>query len=124
VEANGTHSRLRYLEAARLQTPAGELDHVELLGTNEQALGNLDGVLIDPVERRLRFYVVARPGLYRSRRYLLPSDCAAQMDHDGRSLRIDLDATGLARCEEFETSSVLRYSDEDLIGSIFQRRSA
>jgi hypothetical protein len=124
VAANGNRSRLRYLEAGRLQTPVGDLDHVELLGSNDQALGNLDGVLIDPVERRLRFYVVAGTGRYRLRRYLLPSDCAAQMDHDGRSLRIDLDATGLARCEEFETSSVPRYSDEDLIGSMFQRRSA
>jgi hypothetical protein len=124
VEQND--SALRYLEASRIQSPAGDLDHVELRGPDDETLGSLDGVLIDPVERRLRFFVVkptgrARP---RSRRYLLPTDCHARVEEEGRTLRIALDADGLARCEVFETSSVPAYSDEDLLDSMFHARIA
>jgi hypothetical protein len=119
---HGDNSALRYLEASRIESPAGDLGALILRDEHDQAIGNLEGVLVDPVERRLRFYVVGSRGRLRARRYLLPVECAAQMDCEARSLRVDLDAADLADCEEFESSSVPRYSDDDLLVSIFSHR--
>jgi hypothetical protein len=117
-------SALRYLEASRVEGLSGDLDHVELRGPDDETLGSLDGVLIDPVQRRLRFFVVEPAGRGRPCQRLLPTDCQARVDEDGRALRIPLDAEALARCPEFTRSSVPSYSDQDLIESIFRPRSA
>ena len=117
-------SALRYVEATRVTGPGGDLAAVELRGHGDEPIGSLDGLLIDPVERRLRFFVVQSPGLLRSRRYLLPSDCAARVDADGRALYVAVERADLRRCEEFRRSSVPAYSDDDTVEALFGQRIA
>ena len=117
-------STLRYVEAARLQSPAGDLAAVDVRGTDGQTIGSLDGVLIDPIERRLRFFVVASTTTREGRRYLLPTDCAAQVDAAGHALRLNLEPGNLTRCPEFTPSVVRDYSDDDLLDSLFRQRIA
>ena len=124
MDGDGSKSDLRYLAASRVQSPVGELADVEVRGSDDRKIGSLEGVLLDPAERRLRFFVVQTPGWLRKRRYLLPSDWPARVDAHGPSLHVDLDGDALARCPEFEKSSVPEYSDDDLLTALFHRRTA
>lgn len=118
------YSALRYVRASRLMGPAGHFSDVELRGTDDEKLGDLAGVLIDPSQGRLRFYVVESGGWLHTRRYLIPTDLAARVDADGRSLRLDLDREALKDCETFEGSSVRHYSDDDLLSGMFGAHAA
>ena len=124
MQLDDGNSTLRYVDASRLRSQAGRLADIDLRGMDDEKIGNLDGVLIDPVERRLRFFVVESSGWFGTRRYLLPTDCPAQVDRNGRSLRIAVDRDGLAQCEEFERSSVPESQDADLLDAMFGRRIA
>lgn len=117
-------SALRYVEASRVQSPAGELSAVDLRNCDDQKIGSLDGLLVDPVERRLCYFVVKSSGWTGSRRYLVPTDWPVQMDPGGRALRLDFDPDEFSRCEEFKRSSVPCYSDDDLLASMFRERIA
>ena len=115
---------LRYVAASNVQSPAGQMASLPLRGADDQPIGSLDGVLLDPIERRLRFYVVRSPGGLRSRRYLLPTECNAQVDSEGRFLRVAVDRDGLAGCQEFHASTTPEYSGDDVLSAIFRNRIA
>ena len=121
MKDNGENSTLRYLEASRVHSPAGELDEVEIRGADDKKIGSLDGILVDPIERRLRFFVVKTAGWLRKRRYLLPSEWPAQVDSSCKSLRVHVDRRVLADCEEFFRASVPEFSDDDLMAALFGR---
>jgi hypothetical protein len=113
-------SRLCYLGASKLRSSAGDFDGVDLRSRDDRELGSLDGVLIDPVKRSLRFFVVASRGLFRRRRcFLLPADCLAQMEPNGHTLRIHLNRREVAGCEEFHRGAVREFSDDDLMDALF-----
>lgn len=117
-------STLRYLEAERVKGPAGALSNVDLCDMYGNSLGSLEGVLVDPAERRLRFYVVESDSRRGPRHYLLPTDWPAQVEAGGRALKIDLDRDQLATCDEFREADVTRFSDDDLIAAMFGSRVA
>ena len=52
------NSNLRYLAASRVDTPVGDLHDVVVLSPSEEQLGTLSGVLVDPHERRLCYFIV------------------------------------------------------------------
>ena len=62
---HSTSPRLCYLDAARVAGPAGELAGATVETSAAEPLGTLDGVLIDPDERRVRYLVVERTGWLR-----------------------------------------------------------
>jgi len=115
------YSALRYVAASRIQSPSGESTGMDFRGPDDEKIGSLDGVLIDTADHRLRFFVVESPAWHGSRRRLLPIDRPAQVSHGGRSLRMDLNAEALEACEEFESSLVRAYSDDDLLATLFDR---
>jgi hypothetical protein len=112
-------SDLRYLKASSVQSPAGSLTTLELRGPHDARVGHLDGVLIDPARRRVRYFVVERDSWFRHRRYLLPADATAIMDRESCALRVDVD--DVTTCEEFEHDSVEHFSDDDVITAMFAR---
>jgi hypothetical protein len=120
----GDDSRLRYVEAARLQVTDGNLRHVDFRDADDQKIGTLDGVVIDPASRRLRFFVVESSGWFKSRRFLLPAEWPARIDTEKNSVRVDVDAQDLGQCEEFDRATAPRHSDDDLIQSLFHHRVA
>jgi PRC-barrel domain protein len=122
MEAN---DQLCYLDASRVNGPTGQLDSVDLLAHDDEPLGSLDGVLIDPTERRLRYFVVEKPGWFRRRRYLVPAEEGATVERSRNALRLKVAKNELSTYEEFDTESVREFSDEDLVTAMFaQRKSA
>lgn len=119
--AAGDTSALRYLDATDVHGPAGALGHVAVRGGDDHKLGELDGVLIDPAERRVRFLVIESRGWLGATRYLLPADELARICDDGRSLSMDVASRDLAACPIFERGSVPSFSDDDLIDALFRR---
>jgi hypothetical protein len=115
LKENGRNSRLCYLEASRVKGPVGDLAGVKLQTSAEEEIGTLDGVLIDPRARRVRFLVAEKPGWFRSRKYLVPTDCPAQVT-PGHTLRIDVGADDLPT---FDSVQVAEFTDEDLVDALF-----
>jgi hypothetical protein len=110
---------LRYLDAGHVHSPLGGLHHLQVLGAHKEPLGRVDGVLIDPVQRRLRFFVVASNDPLE-RHYLLPIDVPTRMSADRRSLELDADVE-LHDCAEFARSAARDFSDDDLLAALFRR---
>jgi uncharacterized protein YrrD len=86
-------------------------------------LGTLDGVLIDPSERRVRFFVVQTQGWLRKRKYLISAETPAKVETDGTTLRLDIDGDDVAR-DEFDSRAVRKFSDEDAVEAMFARQVA
>jgi len=117
-------SALRYVDAARLQIADADLRRADFRGTRDQKIGTLEGVMIDPAARRLRFFVVKSHGWFTSRRFLLPVEWPARIDAGRNALCVDLDSDDLAQFEEFERMAAPAHSDDDLIESMFHHRVA
>jgi hypothetical protein len=107
---------LRYLDAASVLHPDGTLEGLRVCTAADDQIGSVDGVLIEPAGRRVKYYVIVRSTLLRNRRYIVPADRVAILNADGRTLRIDVDDEMIQR---FEPSSVPPFSDEDLLQALF-----
>jgi PRC-barrel domain protein len=123
LSARASEDALRYLNADQVDSPAGNLGHLELCTVDDEKLGVLEGVLIDPGARRIRYYVVKSGGWLKRDRYLLPADDVAHVEADQRILRIDATAAALPR-ETFDAASVPPFSDEDALAAIFAPKVA
>ncbi len=113
--------QLRYLAASRLESPAGDLGGATVETMGDETLGILDGVLIDPAERRLRYFVVETPGWVRRRRYLLSADVPVRMEPDHHRLCIDAHSSDVKLVDEFDEETVRPFSTDDAITAMFSR---
>jgi hypothetical protein len=111
-------SHLRFINADRLTTPFGSLDGAELIGPGENTVGRLDGVLVDPLERRLRYFVVESRGWFTRRHYLVGSD-TTRVEPARRALRVDIDADAATHLPEVEPETFPTFNDDDLIAAMF-----
>lgn len=123
AEPHAATDELRYLEAHNVRYPQGTLADLDLCTTDDEKLGVIGGVLIDPTHRRVRYYVVESPGWFRVRRYLLPADAPAVVELDERVLRVEAPAADLAP-SEFDPASTPRFSDDDLLNAMFPPHAA
>jgi hypothetical protein len=117
VPHDGAES-LRYLDATAVEFAGGKLDGLSLFSEDDEALGVIHGVLIDPVKRRLRYYVVRAARMFNRRRYLVSADSPAIMMPDDRALRVEARSESIPR-ERFDSRSVPRFSDDDLLTAMF-----
>jgi hypothetical protein len=116
---NSIESRLRYLDANHVDTPAGRLDGAILVTPANARIGTLDGVLLDPEHRQVRYYVVERKrGLFGSRHYLLPLT-ATRLDRDRHMLEVDVEADEIPQLAEVDPDDLPRFSDDDLLTALF-----
>jgi hypothetical protein len=115
-----TTTQLCYIDASRVYGPTGDLGQLDVRGRANERLGTIDGVLIDPEDRRLCFYVLDVPG-WRAHRCLLPADAAARVDREENTLRLELEREDLKDCEEFDMSSFREFTPEDAIAPTFAR---
>jgi len=113
---------LRYLDGNAVELPGGKLEGVSLLSQDDQALGEIDGVLIDPASRQLRYFVVESARLFRRRRYLVPADNPAVFLPDGRTVRVEAPSDSITR-ERFDSRAVQTFSDDDLLTAMFSQKS-
>jgi uncharacterized protein YrrD len=110
---------LRYLDANHVEHPTGTLQGVLMCTVDDEQLGSVDGVLVEPASRRLRYFVVERSSAFRRRRYLLAADLLATLDE--KTLRVHAHAEDL---ERFDPRSVRAFSKEDVITAMFAQPAA
>jgi PRC-barrel domain len=118
------NSGLRFVEADRLDTSAGRLDHVVVVSTHKTPLGRLDGVLVDPQRLEVEYLVVTSRGWFKARHYLVPLR-TPRLNGDAHELEVDVDAEQLQGLEQVDlrTCPTLSASDLDNTGSS-QRQAA
>jgi hypothetical protein len=110
---------LRYLDADHVEHPSGTLQGVLMCTVDDEQLGLVDGVLVEPASRRLRYFVVKRTSTLRRRRYLLAADTLATLDE--KTLRVNAHLDDL---ERFDLRSVQAFSEEDAVNAMFAPTAA
>jgi hypothetical protein len=116
-------ARFRYIDAPQVDTPAGRLKGTTLVSPTNATLGTLDGIVIDPIDRRVLFYVFKSPGWFSSHHYLLPQ-MPARLNSERHTLEVEVEAADIEQLDEVEPASFPRFSDEDLIRAMFHSRPA
>ena len=111
-------SALRYLDANAVECPVGTLEGLSLFGSDDQALGVIDGVLINPQTRQLKYFVVDRQRMFNRRRYLVSAEMPAVVLPDDRALRVDIPSENVER-QRFDERAVSRFTDDDLMTALF-----
>ena len=108
---------LRYLDADHVEHPTGTLKGLSVCTEENRSLGCLDGVLIEPSTRRVRYFVVdtATPS---QERCMLPADATVVLDIRGRTLRVD-NAVDMEPLQEVQA-----FSDEDVMTALFRSTAA
>jgi hypothetical protein len=113
------NSNLRYVDAGHIEAPLPEFGTVDVLDGGGRRIGSIDGVLVDPAERKARYLVIRRGGVPPCRELLpLTNIC---VDPNARALRVDDEAVTL---EKFEPQRYPAFSDDDLLTAIFANRAA
>jgi PRC-barrel domain len=113
---------LRYIDASNVDTPAGRLQSIDVVGPTDDPVGKLDGVVFDPFERQVRFFVVESRRLLRARHFLVPVT-PARFDAEHRTLQVELDRDGLDSMEQVNPAAFPPFSDDDLVEAVFSSRS-
>ena len=113
---------LRFVEASRVETAAGSLTDAVMVSPSNKTLGKLDGVIINPVQRRVCYYVVKSGWGFRIHRHLLEAAPAALEAHRG-IVRIDAEPEDLTDLSEIAPQSFQPFSDADLIDDIYSPRA-
>ena len=99
-------------------------EHHTVIDFDEHAtLGKLDGVVVDPCRRQVRYYVLERAGWFSSRHYLLPLGTARLLP-DRRAVEVDLETDEIGKLEQVDPSDLPKFSDEDLLSAMFRPRAA
>jgi PRC-barrel domain protein len=111
---------LRYLDADHVEHRSGTLAGITVCSQDDQKLGSISGVLVEPTSRRVRYFIVQRGGLL-PRRYMLAADSPAVLEANDQKLRI---LTNLEDLERFETQHVEPFSEEDAITAMFSHPAA
>jgi len=78
----------------------------------------LDGMIIDPIERSVRYFVVRSRNWLKTHRHLVPA-LPARLDSEHKRLHVEIEADELPRLQEVRSDTFERYSDDDVIASLF-----
>jgi len=119
---NTTQSHLRFVEADRLDTSAGRLNDVVILSPTGKSVGTLAGVMVDPADRHLRYYVI-RSGRWWSRHYLVPLR-PARLSGDAHNLEVDFEADELTAFERVDHKRLVPFTEDDLLAAMFRPHAA
>jgi|SRR4051812_3268747 len=109
---------LKYLEAHSVNTPAGRLEHTVLVSPSRATLGKLDGVLIDPFHRKVRYYVFEGQRGRSSHHYLVPLT-PTRLLPDPHTLEVDVEPGDIAQLTEVEPDRLPRFDDDDFMTALF-----
>ena len=116
-------SNLRYIAAEHVDTPAGRLDGTILVSPSDESVGRLDGMIIDPIERHVRYFVVRSRNWLKTRLQLVPA-APARLDSEHKTLHVDINVEDLPQLREIRSDTFQRYSDDDLIAALFSAHAA
>ena len=111
---------LRYVDADHVDTPAGRLGDAVVVGPTGAKIGDLDGIVVDPGQRRAPYLVVAVRKRLRTRKYLLPL-APSRIDSD-HVVHVELDTDELDQLPEISGARIPSLSDEDVVDAVFGSR--
>ena len=114
-------SRFRYLDAADVDDAVVSFDGLEVVGSDGERIGGIDGFVVDASARRVNHIVVDSGGWFPSQRLLLPIGHVA-VAPDRKSLRTDVTRDALRRLPEFDADRFAEFTDEEL--QAFERHTA
>ena len=115
------NAALRFIEADRVDTPAGRLNGLTVISPTDAMLGKVDGVVVDPAQRQVCYYVVKTSGRFLTHRYLLPL-LPARLEAEHHTLQVDLEPDELRTFPEAQPQNFPRFSDADVIEAMFGKR--
>ena len=116
--------RLRYVDAERLDSVAGRLNGTVLVSPSGETLGALDGVVIDPIQRHVCYFILLQSFHgFRTHRYLLPATPCC-LDTKRKALHVDIHSDELGGLDQCRRDSFPPYSDADLISAMFSTPAA
>jgi len=116
-------STLRYIAAEHVDTPAGRLNGTVLVSPSDETVGTLDGMIIDPIDRHVRYFVVRSRHWLKTHLHLVPAT-PARLDSEHKTLHVDINAEDLPQLREIRSDTFERYSDDDLIAALFSTHAA
>ena len=106
---------LRYIPAGKVRCGGTPLPRLTVRNGAE-SLGKLEGFIVCPSTRKVRYAVVQPYGFFEKPRLLPLTD--ARIEHaDGGSLHVD--DQEISRYETFDAERFPRMSDDDLLTAVF-----
>src|SRR5262245_35067309 len=111
--------RLRYVPMELVSKGRGSAEPLAVLNDADEALGVLDGLLVENELGAARYVIVDAGGVLVRRRYLLPI-MMLRFDFDASVLRVAIDRQVAERYPAFDRGEFEKLSDADRIG--YERR--
>jgi hypothetical protein len=109
-------SGLRYIQSQNVENVGRLTVHVDAdheLLDDESRVGELDGIIVDPGTRQVRYFVIDADGP----RYLLPL-CSTRLDHTENSLHM-MAPDESEECKTFYPVDYPEFEDEDVVEFMF-----
>lgn len=116
-------SKLSYLDASKVTSPAGVLSELDVLTAGGERLGRIAGVVIDASARCVRYLDVKSSSWFGRQRYLVEADQLAQIEGERKALRL----RGNIQDEEvhsLDAAALHKFSDDDLLAALFPSPAA
>jgi hypothetical protein len=110
---------LRYIQAKQVEGDTFRLDGFDVVDRDHRPLGQLNGLIIDPASRNVRYLVVDQGKWLTRRRKLVPFG-PAHVDRGGAAVQMDaLSADDDEAWRSFDADAFPPFSDDDLITAVF-----
>jgi PRC-barrel domain len=114
-------SRLRFLDADDLDDSNVDFSTLDVHGSDDKDLGDLDGFIVDSESGRVVYAVVDSGGWFRSRHFAVPIG-HAQLDTGRRRLNVNVTRNAAEKFPDFNPKELRRFSDDEM--RAFEQRTA
>lgn len=114
-------SRLRFLDADDLDDSTVAFSSLDVYGSDDRELGDLDGFIVDMQSSRVVYAVVDSGGWFRSRHFAVPIG-HSQLDTGRRRLNVNVTRSAAEKFPAFNPAELRRFSDAEM--RAFEQRTA
>jgi hypothetical protein len=113
--------RLRFLDADDLDDSTVDFSTLDVYGSDDRDLGDLDGFIVDMESGRVVYAVVDSGGWFRTRHFAVPVG-HAQLDSGRRRLNVHVTRDAAEKFPDFNPKDLHRFSDDEM--KAFEQRTA
>ncbi|HWK10930.1 MAG TPA: PRC-barrel domain-containing protein [Vicinamibacterales bacterium] len=113
--------RLRFLDADDLDDSDVDFATLDVHGSDDRDLGDLEGFIVDTDSGRVVYAVVDSGGWFRSRHFAVPIG-HAQLDAGRRRLNVNVTREAAEKLPAFNPKELRRFSDDEM--RAFEQRTA
>ncbi len=107
---------LCYLPAGDVDSPVGSLADLRLCNSDDETVGTVDGVLIDPPARCVRYFVVKPAADSSADRFLVSPDAIIRVEPGQRVARME---SSDVRLLPFDPRKARRFTEDDAVTAMF-----